>query len=95
MRPLTFNDILMLCVAVPLVLSWLAFACYVIYNGVNDGTGYIQQHLDFYTALIAIVGGPALLFINAILEAWKTEQTLEHKTLGHTQLIERENGKHD
>jgi hypothetical protein len=96
MRPLSFNDMLMLFVAIPLILAWLGFACYVIYMGVNDDTGYIQQHLDFYTALIAIIGGPALLFINSILELWKAEQVPEHKRLEHEHAIARytvRNGK--
>lgn len=98
MRPLSFNDVLMLFVAIPLILSWLAFACYVIYMGINDSSGYIQQHLDFYTALIAIIGGPALLFINSILELWKAEQTPEHKRIEHDQSMARysaKNGKEE
>ena len=95
MRPLTFTDILMLFVAIPLILSWLAFACYVIYMGINDSSGYIQQHLDFYTALIAIIGGPALLFINSILELWKAEQSLEHKSIDHNHAMVRKNGKEE
>jgi hypothetical protein len=77
MREMSFNDMLMLFVAVPLILVWLSAASYVIYVGVNDSTGFVQQNLDFYTALIAIIGGPALLFINAILELWKAEKSSE------------------
>lgn len=83
MRTLTFNDLLMLFVAVPLILSWLAVSVFVIWSGVMDKTGLVQANLDFYTALIAIVGGPALLFINSILEAWKTEQMPELKEQAH------------
>jgi hypothetical protein len=64
-------------VAVPLTIAWLTFACYVIYKGLNDDTGQIQDNLDFYVALIAIIGGPALLFISSILEMWKSEQTTQ------------------
>jgi len=77
MRELSFNDVLMLFVAVPLILVWLISATYVIYTGVNDDTGFVQANLDFYTALIAIIGGPALLFINSILELWKAEKSSE------------------
>ena len=80
-RERSFNDLLMTFVAVPLVVSWLVFACYVIYKGLNDETGFIQQNLDFYVALIAIIGGPALLFINSILEAWKSEQSAQMNAL--------------
>ena len=73
----SFNDGLMLFVAVPLILSWLFFACYIIYSGINDDTGYVQSNLDFFVSLIAIIGGPALLFINAIMEAWKSERNAE------------------
>ena len=86
----------MLFVAVPLILSWLTVSVYVIWSGVNDSTGLVQSNLDFYTALIAIVGGPALLFINSILEAWKTEQMPELKEQGHqhqVELIKVTNGK--
>ena len=76
-RKRSFNDMMMTFVAVPLVISWLGFACYVIYKGLNDDTGAVQDNLDFYVALIAIIGGPALLFINSILGAWVAEQTAE------------------
>ena len=88
MRTLSFNDILMLFVAVPLILSWLTVSVYVIWSGVNDTSGLVQSNLDFYTALIAIVGGPALLFINSILEAWKTEQMPELKEQGHRHQVD-------
>ena len=77
----SFTDYLMSFVAVPLTIAWLTFACYVIYKGLNDGTGMIQENLDFYVALIAIIGGPALLFINSILEMWKAEQTAQQQVL--------------
>jgi hypothetical protein len=86
----------MLFVAVPLILSWLFVSVFVIWSGINDDSGLIQQNLDFYIALIAIVGGPALLFINSILEAWKTEQLPDMRTLGHNQDVEMihvKNGK--
>jgi|TARA_B100000085_G_scaffold253021_1_gene251191 hypothetical protein len=76
-----FNNYLMLFVAVPLVLAWLTFACYVIYMGINDDSGTVSQDLDFYVSLIAIIGGPALLFINSILETWKAEQVAELNVL--------------
>ncbi len=80
-RSRSFNDLLMTFVAVPLVVSWLVFACYVIYKGLNDETGFVQDNLDFYVALIAIIGGPALLFISSILEAWKQEQSAQMNAL--------------
>ena len=95
-RKLTFNDVMMLFVAMPLILSWLAISVYVIWSGVNDDTGFVQANLDFYTALIAIVGGPALLFINSILEAWKTEQMPDMKAQAHShdvEMIKVNNGK--
>jgi hypothetical protein len=46
------------------------------------------MNLDFYIALIAIIGGPALLFINSILEAWKSEQTADMRTQGHEHSVE-------
>ena len=71
----------MMMVGIPLILSWLSFACYVIYSGVQDETGFIQDNLDFYIALIATIGAPALLYVQAILEAWKAEQTAKLNTL--------------
>jgi len=87
-RELSFNDILMLFVAVPLILVWLISATYVIYTGVNDETGFVQQNLDFYTALIAIIGGPALLFINSILELWKAEKSSDALDQRHRHKVE-------
>ena len=76
-KPFTFNDMMLLILGVPLILSWLGFACYVIYSGIQDDTGQVQDNLDFYVALIAIVGSPALLFMNSVLESWKGEQAAE------------------
>jgi hypothetical protein len=68
---------MMAAVGIPLIISWLVFACYVIFKGVNDTTGLVQENLDFFVALIAIIGGPALLFLTAVLDAWKTEGQAE------------------
>ena len=92
-RKRSFNDLMMTFVAVPLVISWLTFACYVIYKGVNDETGIVQDNLDFYVALIAIIGGPALLFINSILGAWVAEQTAEQNSLPARLELEIEQAK--
>lgn len=92
-RKRSFNDLMMTLVAVPLVISWLTFACYVIYKGVNDETGIVQDNLDFYVALIAIIGGPALLFINSILGAWVAEQTAEQNSLPARLELEIEQAK--
>tara|TARA_R110000851_G_scaffold108116_5_gene229001 strand:+ start:12959 stop:13399 length:441 start_codon:yes stop_codon:yes gene_type:complete len=80
-KPITFNDIMLMVLGVPLILSWLFFACFVIYSGINDETGLVQSNLDFYVALIAIVGSPALLFMNSVLESWKSEQQAELSAL--------------
>ena len=80
-RKLTFSDALMLFVSIPLILGWIFFACYIIYSGINDDTGFVQENLDFYVSLIAILGGPALLFISSILDAWKGEQAAELNAL--------------
>ena len=77
----SFNNAIMMMVGVPLILAWLLFACFVIYSGVTDETGSIQDNLDFFVALIAILGGPALLYIQAILESWKAEQAAKLDTL--------------
>ena len=76
-KPVTFNDMMLMVLGIPLILSWLGFACYVIYSGIQDDTGQVQSNLDFYVALIAIVGSPALLFMNSVLESWKQEQAAE------------------
>lgn len=80
-KKLTFADKLMLLVSVPLIIGWIFFACYIIYSGINDDSGFVQDNLDFYVSLIAIIGGPALLFISSILEAWKGEQSAELNAL--------------
>ena len=80
-RKRSFNDKMLAVVFVPLISLWLLFACYIIWSGVNDETGMVQSNLDFYVSLIAIIGGPALLGINSILEAWKSETTAELATL--------------
>ena len=68
----TFNDIFMFMIAVPLVLLWVGFAGYVIYHGQQDAS--VLQQIEGYTTLIAILGGPALLIIKDALDVWKQEQ---------------------
>ena len=80
-RRRSFNDNMLAIVFVPLISLWLLFACYIIWSGVNDETGIVQENLDFYVSLIAIIGGPALLGISSILEAWKSETSAELNTL--------------
>ena len=68
----TFNDIFMFMLAVPLVLLWVAFAGYVIWHGLQDSA--VLQQIEAYTTLIAILGGPALLILKDALDVWKQEQ---------------------
>jgi len=70
----TFNDVFMFMIAVPLVLLWVGFAGAVIYTGLNDTTGSVLGQIESYTTLIAILGGPALLIIKDALDVWKQEQ---------------------
>jgi sterol desaturase/sphingolipid hydroxylase (fatty acid hydroxylase superfamily) len=68
----TFNDIFMFMIAVPLVLLWVGFAGAVIYVGL--GNSQVLESIESYTTLIAILGGPALLIIKDALDVWKQEQ---------------------
>jgi hypothetical protein len=68
----TFNDIFMFMIAVPLVLLWVGFAGAVIYVGLGDSS--VLGEIESYTTLIAILGGPALLIIKDALDVWKQEQ---------------------
>jgi sterol desaturase/sphingolipid hydroxylase (fatty acid hydroxylase superfamily) len=69
---ITFNDIFMFMIAVPLVLLWVGFAGFVIFSGLNDAS--VLDQIEGYTTLIAILGGPALLIIKDALDVWKQEQ---------------------
>ena len=68
----TFNDIFMFMIAVPLVLLWVGFSGYVIWHGLRDPS--VLTQIEGYTTLIAILGGPALLIIKDALDVWKQEQ---------------------
>ena len=68
----TFNDIFMFMIAVPLVLLWVGFAGFVIHSGLQDAA--VLEQIEGYTTLIAILGGPALLIIKDALDVWKQEQ---------------------
>lgn len=68
----SFNDRMMLLIGVPIVLAWVAFACLVIYSGLNDEK--VINDIDGYATLLAIIGGPALLIVTSMLELWKSEQ---------------------
>ena len=69
---ITFNDIFMFMIAVPLVLLWVGFAGFVIHTGLNNSA--VLENIEAYTTLIAILGGPALLIIKDALEVRKQEQ---------------------
>jgi len=69
---ITFNDIFMFMIAVPLVLLWVGFAGFVIHSGLNKPD--VLENIEAYTTLIAILGGPALLIIKDALDVWKQEQ---------------------
>ena len=68
----TFNDVFMFFIAVPLVLLWVGFAGFVIHTGLNNSD--VLDNIEAYTTLIAILGGPALLIIKDALDVWKQEQ---------------------
>ena len=68
----TFNDIFMFMIAVPLVLLWVGFAGFVIHTGLNNSS--VLENIEAYTTLIAILGGPALLIIKDALDVLKQEQ---------------------
>jgi len=74
-QPKSFNDKMMLIVGVPVVLSWMSFACIVIWKGLNDEN--VLNNIEGFTTLIAIIGGPALLILTSMLELWKNEQNQE------------------
>ena len=74
-HPKSFNDKMMLIVGVPVVLSWMSFACIVIWKGLNDEN--VLNNIEGFTTLIAIIGGPALLILTSMLELWKNEQNQE------------------
>ena len=69
---ITFNDIFMFMIAVPLVLLWVGFAGFVIHTGLNNSA--VLENIEAYTTLIAILGGPALLIIKDALDVGKQEQ---------------------
>ena len=69
---ITFNDIFMFMIAVPLVLLWVGFAGFVIHTGLNNSA--VLENIEAYTTLIAILGGPALLIIKDASDVWKQEQ---------------------
>ena len=68
----SFNDKMMLLIGVPIVLAWVAFACLVIWSGLQDDK--VINDIDGYATLLAIIGGPALLIVTSMLELWKSEQ---------------------
>ena len=69
---ITFNDVFMFFIAVPLVLLWVGFAGFSIHTGL--GNSAVLENIEAYTTLIAILGGPALLIIKDALDVWKQEQ---------------------
>lgn len=81
----SFNDRMMLLIGVPIVLAWVAFACLVIWSGLQDDK--VINDIDGYATLLAIIGGPALLIVTSMLELWKSEQQGEINL--HPELVMR------
>ena len=81
----SFNDRMMLMIGVPIVLAWVAFACLVIWSGLQDDK--VINDIDGYATLLAIIGGPALLIVTSMLELWKSEQQGEINL--HPELVMR------
>lgn len=81
----SFNDRMMLLIGVPIVLAWVAFACLVIWSGLQDDR--VINDIDGYATLLAIIGGPALLIVTSMLELWKSEQQGEINL--HPELVMR------
>ena len=54
----TFNDIFMFLIAVPLVLLWVGFAGFVIHTGLNNSA--VLDNIEAYTTLIAIFKSASL-----------------------------------
>lgn len=69
------NDKLVWVIGVPSILAFVGFACLIIWRGLNDPT--LLDRLEEYGILLGFISGPALMFMNSILELWKSEQKNE------------------
>jgi len=93
----SFNDKLMLLMGTPIVLTWLGLAAYVIYMATAD-PDVVLENLDGFTAILGLIGGPALLIITSMLDLWKNEQANEineiPSELAHRRTLEEMEQKH-
>jgi len=69
------NDKLVWVVGVPSIVAFVAFSCLIIWRGLQDPE--LLDRLEEYGILLGFISGPALMFMNSILELWKTEQKNE------------------
>ena len=69
------NDRLIWVIGVPSILAFVSFSCLIIWRGLNDPS--LLDRLEEYGILLGFISGPALMFMNSILELWKTEQKNE------------------
>lgn len=69
------NDRLIWVIGVPSILAFVSFSCLIIWRGLQDPT--LLDRLEEYGILLGFISGPALMFMNSILELWKTEQKNE------------------
>jgi len=69
------NDKLVWVIGVPSILAFVGFACLIIWRGLNNPE--LLDRLEEYGILLGFISGPALMFMNSILELWKTEQKNE------------------
>ena len=93
----SFNDKLMILMGVPIVLTWLGLAAYVIYMATKD-PDVVLQNLDGFTAVLGLIGGPALLIITKMLDLWSNEQANEineiPSELAHRRTLQEMEQKH-
>ena len=93
----SFNDRLMILMGVPIVLTWLGLAAYVIYMATKD-PDVVLQNLDGFTAVLGLIGGPALLIITKMLDLWSNEQANEineiPSELAHRRKLQEMEKKH-
>lgn len=66
-----------------IALTWAAFAGLMVWSSVVNGVEITDQMVS----VLGILGGPALLIINSVIESWKARTSVSVEVMRHNLMV--------
>ncbi len=66
-----------------IALMWASFAGLMVWSSVVQGTEITDQMVS----VLGILGGPALLIINSVIESWKARTAVSVEVMRHNLMV--------